>query len=180
MKRDERSDEGLLREFDFDRAIRGRFAYLWSPEQREAYLRHAPFADEENWRELVRRALDLLSAALFAYLVLVDGETPRRALIRSDDLDGGPPRRRPGISDPLAVRLAALRAEREWIPTPRPDHDRVQSLAWVERMGRFLTDAGSLRADLQEEVRLHLAGGGLTPAQIERRTEDAARLWRAA
>jgi hypothetical protein len=180
MKRGEGSDEGLVREFDFSRAIRGRFAYLWSPEQREEYLRHPPFADEENWREFVRRALDLLSAALFAYLVLVDGEAPRRALIRSDALDGGTPRRRPGVADPLAARLAALRAEREWIPTPRPDHDRVESLAWVERMGRFLTDAGSLREALEEEVRRHLAGGGLTPGEIERRTEEAARLWRAA
>jgi hypothetical protein len=180
MKRNEEAGGGGLRELGLTRAIRGRFAYLWSPEQREAFLRHPPFADEENWRELTRRALDLLSAALFAYLVLVEGETPCRAAVRSEALDGGAPRRRPGAADPLAGRLAAVGAEREWIPTPRPDHDREQSLAWVERMGRLLTEAGSLRADLEEEVRRHLAGGGLTPGEIERRTEEAARLWRAA
>lgn len=79
----------------------------------------------------------------------------------------------------LDRRLLALSEDRAWIeqaPGPEPRN----GAAWVERMGRILREAEEVREALEEDVRHHLAGGGLTPGEIERRTEEAARLWRAA
>jgi hypothetical protein len=174
MRTDEDENAFLMREFDSTRAIRGRFAYLFTPEQRDTFLRDAPFDDEQNWLRIVRTSFDGLGRAIFAHRVLVGGETPRRAAVRSGALHDS-------LCHPeLARRLARLRVDWDWIaPTP-PGAGRSERLGWIQRMGRILTEVGEVQADLQEEIRLHLAGGGLTPGEIERRTEEAARQWRAA
>jgi hypothetical protein len=171
--RDE-DDPFLMREFDFSRAVLGRFAYAFTPEQREDFLRKAPLDFERNWHAVAEEALDRVAARLFAYLVLVEGEPVRAASARSAAL-GPPPAAAPGI----VRRLGVVRAEREWLASPLPE-DRRERLGWVERAGRLLSAADALSAELREEVRRHLTGGGLPPGEIERRTEEAARLWRAA
>ena len=182
MKADDQSDE-MLPEFDFTRAIRGRWAYLWTPEQREEFLQKAPFDDEANWREYVHRALERLTEALFAYLVLVQGEPPRRAAVLSAALGVGPPAdgwRRQVVPPELDERLAALRAGRDWIAPPPADADRRYRMEWVVRMSLIFREAREIRADLEDEVSRHLAGGGLTPGEIERRREETEKLRRAA
>jgi hypothetical protein len=170
-------DDSLTREFDFGRAIRGRYAYRFTPEQRDAFLREAPFDDDAAWKALLCASLQSVEAALFAYLVLVGGESPTHAGVRSAALMGGEATLpRPGVDR----KLATLRAARTQAEPPTGEHGREARLAWRMRMGLVLTDAGDLRAELWASVRAHLADGGLTPPEIERRTAEAARLWHAA
>ena len=63
---------------------------------------------------------------------------------------------------------------------PHPESETRYGREWVERMWKLLREAGEVKAALEDAVRRHLASGGLTPGEIERRTEEAARLWRAA
>ena len=167
-------DEFLMREFDFDRGVANPFAALWTPEGRAAFLRDAAAASEKNWNAYVQEALDALASALFAHQVLVGGEAPARAAVRSAGLHAAERGTR------LGRRLSALRRERDRMSSLEPDAPRPRGAAWVEEMGRLLTEAIEVREALEKEVRSHLASGGLTPGEIERRTEETARIWRAA
>lgn len=167
-------DEFLMREFDFDRGVRNPFAALWTPEDRAAFLRDSAAASEKNWNSYVQEAFDALASALFAHQVLVGGETPRRAAVRSAGLHPAERGTR------LARRLSSLRRERERVSSSEPDAGGQRGAAWIEQMGRLLTEADEVRKALEDEVRSHLENGGLTPGEIERRTAEAARLWRAA
>lgn len=171
-------DEGIrMREFDFSRAIRGRFAYLWNEGQREEFLRRATFDDDGNWRAFVRTSLDGATLALFAYLVLVAGQTPSCAAAGAAAMRGGGAVA--GLPE-VERGLAVLRAGRARTEPPPEAADRRDRLAWRERMGRLTSEAAGVRTALWDEVRRHLAGGGMSPGEIRRRTEAAERLWRAA
>lgn len=164
------SPDGMLPEYDFRAAGRRRYAGRWSAEARESFLRDAAGRSAGEWSRYVRDALDQLVAALFAHQVLIGGESPRRASVRSRALEG----------ERWERRLIALRAEREWAAGAHPESERLHGSGWVERMHRILGEAQALRQELEDEVRRHLANGGLSAEEIRIRTEATERLRRAA
>lgn len=161
-------------------AGRGRYANRWTPESRAAFLRESAVADAAEWLGYVQQEMDGLVAALFAMRVIVCGDPPRNAAAGSAVLNPGPragARRCPAT---LESSLVAIRSEREWATGPHPERERLYSAAWRERMHRLARKARALRDDLEDEVSRHLAGGGLTPDEIERRREETEKLRRAA
>jgi hypothetical protein len=159
------------------RIIRG-----WSAEEREAFLREAALADEREWTGFVQRDLEDLARALFTYLMLVKREGAQRAATDCAALRIVPP----GcwgdcgsMLSRLGRSLARLRTDRGWLAT-QSECERLFTAEWVRRMSRVSRRASALRKSLEVEVVRHLAGGGLSPGEIRRRTEAAERLWRAA
>jgi hypothetical protein len=186
----ERDDDGMLLEYDFSNAVRGAFAGRWTPEEREQILRDSIVGTFRAWHRFARERVQALEAALFTRSVVTSPvlqardsasatTQPFRALIRLvGELDGGA--QLPGA---LYGRLAELADECRWAAQQAEDGIEgtpAERLAYIERLERIGREAEALKAEVDGLVQQHLARSGMSEQEIERTTEETAKLWRAA
>lgn len=189
----ETEDDEMLPEYDFSNAVRGAFANRWTPEEREAILRDSAIV---TVRELTRygdKEVRRVEAALFTLLVLAADEPVQKAVSHAAALlnpDRAPvlnalvaEGRDDGLVDQrLATRIRRLAGEREWLIQSRTEpYTGPGSLnAVADRLDAICAEAKALRVQVDALVEKHLAQRGLTEKEIERKTEETAKLWLAA
>jgi hypothetical protein len=186
-------EDEMLPEYDFGSAVRGAFAGRWTPEQRDQILRDSAAGSTHAWREFALVRVQQLEAALFTVLVLGTGANLRRRVRPSTR----PFDARPSHALPLLVRdlqrhdvfsgdmdrrLSRLAQECEWLLTAdaRTGNGPAEQRAHVERLERIGREANALRDAADALIRHRLESSGLSVREIERRTEETARLWLAA
>lgn len=181
----------MLPEYDLSRAVRGKFAGL-TGDQRATLSRESRTATVRAWADFAAERVHRLEAALFTYLVL--GPSARPSAVRDESLlcarstmrleefakDVGAD---PVLDDTHKRRFRSLVDEARWMAHGDPgeiEGSPTDRLAHVERLERLGREADALRAVLRERVEQHLEAGGLSRREIERKTEETAKLWRAA
>lgn len=174
-------DEDMLPEYDFSNAVRGKFANRWTPEEREALLRESSLG---SVRDLQAYALDEvrgLESALFVFLVLAGaGERKYRPRSLSELVEE---MRAASLLEPvMEEKLGRLVDEYAWLAQPRSEpYTGPGSLTPVlDRLDAIYALARELKLTIGTRLQQYLAGTGLSRQEIERRTEETARLWRAA
>ncbi|HST58185.1 MAG TPA: hypothetical protein VLK84_05850 [Longimicrobium sp.] len=139
------------------------------------------------------RQVEELETALFTFFVLAGHEpvqnAARHAATLLDPTQQGNPARlvqgpRPtGLTDPaLLNQLQAIAGQRGWVehPFPSSTNDRESLKPVLARLEPIYDEVRTLKARVERLVEQHLAGAGLSPHEIERRTEETAKLWLAA
>ncbi|HEX6042313.1 hypothetical protein, partial [Longimicrobium sp.] len=184
-------DDEMRREYDFAGAVRGRFASRWTQEQRERILRDSAVGTVWAWRSFALTRVQNLEASLFTLLVLGTGANPRRRVRpNTRAFDARPShalsrlvrdlRRRDVLPGELDQRLDALVREGEWLlanDAAGADGNSAEQRAHVERLEQIGRDADALREAADGLIRHRLEASGLSVPEIERRTEETARLW---
>jgi hypothetical protein len=186
-------DDEEMPEFDFSNGVRGAFANRWTPEEREAILRDSAYGTVRAMTQYAGEQLQALEAALFTYLVLAANETSHQAantaagLLKPHASSVSPPLKVRGIGSAFdadfASRLNKLASEREWLenqPPLAPYAGPGSFKAVVDRLKAIYDEARALKARVDELIQAHLARNGLSEQEIERKTEETARLWLAA
>lgn len=186
----EHDDDGMLLEYDFSNAVRGAFAGRWTPEEREQILRDSIVGTFRAWHRFARERVQALEAALFTRSVVTapilcarDSASattrPFHALVRLVREIGG------GVQIPEIIhhRLRALAEECRWAAQQAEEGIEgtpAERLAYIERLERIGREAEALKAEVDGLVQQHLARSGMSEQEIERTTEETARLWLAA
>lgn len=191
MKREEADD--LPAEVDFSAAARGRSADRFPPRGRDERLAGAWPAMVEELSAHTLRQVRELEATLFTFFVLAEREPVQKAARHAAAVldcagtlraDGTPDDRGDcGIGDAdLRARLRAVAEQRGWVRQPRPPFARNREAAQpvLLRLERIYDEVHALRRQIEAMMEERLVGAGMTPAEIERRTEETARLWTAA
>ena len=170
--------------------MRGKFASWFTPEQREQLLRDSIVGSARAWHQFAVERVRALEAALFTRSVVTtpvlrarDSASattqPFRALVRLvGEIDGGA--QLPGA---LYRRLADLAEECRWAAQQAEEGIEgtpAERLAYIERLERIGREAEALKAEVDGLVQQHLARSGMSEQEIERTTEETARLWLAA
>ena len=184
------SDDEMLPEYDFSNAVRGKFAGWFTPEEREQFLRRCAEGSARTWHRFARERVQALEAALFTRSVVTapvlcarDSASattrPFHALVRLvREIDGGA-----RVPRALHRRLTDLAEECRWA-APQAEEGiegtPTERLAYIERLERIGREAEALKAEVDGLVQQHLARGGMSEQEIERTTEEMARLWLAA
>lgn len=186
-------DDDVLPEYELSGGVRGRYANRLTPSEREESKRRA-------WPEMVNelssytlRQVEELETALFTFFVLAGHEpvqnAARHAATLLDPAHQGNPARlvqgtRPtGLTDAaLLNQLQAIAGQRAWVehPLPPSTDDRESLKPVLARLEAIYDEVRSLKARVELLVEQHLAGTGLSRQEIERKTEETARLWLAA
>lgn len=185
-------EDEMLPEYDFSNAVRGKFA--WTAEQREQIHRESVAGTAQAWHEFALVRVQRLEAALFTLLVLgasVKLRMPPRPSTKSFDV-------RPShaawqlvqdvrthglLSGEMNDRLDALVHECEWLNVQGPrgaEGGPAERRAHVQRLERIGREADALRDEADSLIRDLLEAGGFSVHEIERRTEETAKLWLAA
>lgn len=185
----DRDDDGMLPEYDFSNAVRGAFARRWTPEAREQILRDSITGSARAWYRFARERVQALEAALFTRsMVTTDVLTARdsassttqpfHALVRLvGEID------RAQLPKPLYRRLAILAEESRWASQQAEagiEGTPAERLAHIERLERIGREAEALKGEVDGLVQRHLARSGMSAQEIERTTEETAKLWLAA
>ncbi|WP_420128550.1 hypothetical protein [Longimicrobium sp.] len=185
----ERDEDGMLLEYDFSSAVRGAFANRWTPEEREQILRDSIIESARTWHRFARERVQALEAALFTrsmvttpVLCVRDSASattlPFHALVRLvGEID------RTQLPRMLYRRLADLADECGWAAQQAEDGIEgtpAERLAYVERLERIGREAEALKGEVDGLVQQHLARSGMSAQEIERTTEETAKLWLAA
>lgn len=186
-------EDEMLPEYDFSSAVRGTFAGRWTPEQREQILRDSAAGTTQAWHAFALARIQKLEAALFTLLVLGTGANLRRRVRPSTrPFDARPShalpqlvrdlRRHDVFSGEMDRRLTGLARECEWLlaADARTENGPAEQQAFVERLERIGREADALREAADAMIRHRLESSGLSVREIERRTEETARLWLAA
>ena len=186
----EHTDE-MPRKYDAAPVVRGAFADRWTPEQRERGLHGAIVESARAWHEFALTRVQALEAALFTYLSLSPSSSAPG--FAGGDVDTRPFRAlsplveelhdRSGLARELQRRLLALRRETEWAAEHGLEGAvgaAPQRLAHKERLERIGREADALKSALDQLVQEHLARSGMSEQEIERKTEETAKLWLAA
>lgn len=184
------SDDEMLPEYDFSNAIRGKFAGWFSPEERQQFLRRCAEGSARTWHRFALTRVQALEAALFTRSVVTTSvlrvrdsasatTRPFHALVRLfGEMDGGA--QLPGA---LYQRLEDLAEECRWA-AEQPEEGiagtPAERLAYIERLERIGREAEALKGEVDGLVQQHLARSGMSEQEIERTTEETARLWLAA
>lgn len=184
------SEDDMLPEYDFSNAVRGKFAGWFTPEDREEFLRRCAEGSARTWHQFARERVQALEAALFTHSVVTtpvlrvrDSASattrPFDALVRLvGEIEGGA-----RLPETLYQRLAALAEECRWAGQQAADGIEgtpAERLAYIERLERIGREAEALKAEVDANVQQHLARSGMSAQEIERTTEETARLWLAA
>lgn len=189
----EHLDDDEMPEFDFSNAVRGAFANRWTPAEREALLRDSAYGSVRTMTQYAGEQVQALEAALFSYLVLTGNQTSKQAANTAADLL----RHRAAALPPLKGRgngvaafdagfldrLQRLAAEREWLlnqPPLEPYTGPGSFKHVVDRLHALHKEARTLKARVDEMIQQHLARSGFSEQEIERKTEETAKLWLAA
>lgn len=184
-------------EYDFSGGVRGRHAAHMTAQDRDDLHRRAAAQDVQTWIAHSLLQVQAFEAALFAYFVLAENDSPEQAgkqaaaLFESQELQSlnqllaGLCDR--GISDEgLEDRLARLIDERNWLvhrsgyesQTASPPSE--QTLSRLTRLERSSDEARALKVRFDDLVKAHLANNGLSKHEIDKKTDEAANLWLAA
>lgn len=180
-------------EYDWSKAVRGKYANRATPGEQEERRSRAWPAMVEELSSYTLRQVQELESALFTFFVLAAHEPVQQAARRAVALLRGG-EARPwddrGV-DLLAARMvdrdfiAGLRevaGQRDWIERPFPatgcDRDSLEPV--LRRLETTYHQARALREQLGALIQQHLAADGMSRQEIERRTEETARLWLAA
>jgi hypothetical protein len=186
-------DDEMLPEYDFSNGVRGKYAGRWNAEQREQLLREASLGSVQTVGGYALEQVQALEAALFTYLVLAGHESVQSAtrrtaeLLQADDprplsvlvaAEGGTE----DLDETLVLRLKRLAGERDWLILPRNEsYTGPGSMRPVlDRLEAIHAEAKELRTCVDRLIERHLLGDGMTKQEIERKTEETARLWLAA
>jgi hypothetical protein len=183
------SDDEMLPEYDFSNAVRGTFAGWFTPEEREQFLRQCAEGSARTWHRFAMERVQALEAALFTRSVLTtpilrvrDSASattlPFLALVR---LVGEMDRAR--LPRTLYRRLTDFAEECRWAAQQAEDGIEgtpAERLAYVERLERIGREAEALKGEVDGLVQQHLARSGMSAQEIERTTEETAKLWLAA
>lgn len=187
-------DDDEIPEVDFSKGVRGAFANWWTPEEREALLRDSAYGSVRTMTKYAGEQVQALEAALFSYLVLAGAQTSDQAadmvarLLRHHAPSALPTMMACGSGSAVfdgafADRLRRMTDEREWLlnqPPLEPYTGPGSFKHIVERLHATYQEARSLKAHVDELIQQHLASRGLSEQEIERRTEETAKLWLAA
>lgn len=180
----------MLPEYDFSNAVRGAFAERWTPEQREQILRDSIVGTARAWHSFALERVQALEAALFTRSVVTtpllrarhsasSAAPPFSALVRLvGELDRGT--KLPGK---LYRRLVDLAEECRWAAQQAEegiDGTPAERLAYIERLERIGREAEAVKGEVDGLIHRHLARSGMSEQEIERTTEETARLWLAA
>jgi hypothetical protein len=186
-------DDEMRPEYDFSNGVRGKYAGRWTPEQREQLHRESSLASVRTVGGYALEQVQALEAALFTHLVLAGRQSVLSATRRTTELfqaDG------PGplseivagedgaalLDEALVLRLKALAADRDWLVLPREEvyTGPGSMLPVLDRLEAIYLEAKELRKIVDGVIERHLLGDGMTRQEIERKTEETARLWLAA
>ena len=180
-------------EYDFSGGVRGRHAVRRTPGEREEVNRRAAAGTAQALLAHAFQEIAAVEAAIFTFLVLARDSSPEDAVRKAVTwLDGDPDQvaehlRAHALADGHSeARFGHLATERYWLIHKCPDEMEaslaVPERTWsiVERLERIAEESQALKAHLQRLVEDHLAHGGLSRQDIERRTGETARLWRSA
>jgi hypothetical protein len=185
----ERDEDGMLLEYDFSNARRGAFADRWTPEEREQILHDSIVDTARAWHRFARERVQALEAALFTRSVVTtpvlcarDSASattlPFHALVRLvGEMD------RAQLPRTLSRRLTDFAEECRWAAQQAEDGIEgtpAERLAYIERLERIGREAEALKAQVDGLVQRHLARSGMSAQEIERKTEETAKLWLAA
>ena len=189
MKADQ-DDDGMLPEYDFSNAVRGKFADWFTPEEREELLRRSIVGTARAWHEFALERVQALEAALFTRSVVTapvpcvrDSAScttqPFSALVRLvGETDGGA-----RLPARLNRRLRELADECRWAAEHGEEGTQgtpAERLAHIERLERIGREAEALKGEVDGLVQRHLARSGMSEQEIERTTQETAKLWLAA
>lgn len=183
-------NDEMLPEYDFSHAVRGKFAGWFTPEEREQFLRRCAEGSARTWHQFALERVQALEAALFTHGVVTtpvlrarDSASattqPFHALVRLvGEIDSGArlPRR-------LYRRLGAMAEECRWAAQQAEEGIEgtpAERLAYIERLERIGREAEALKAEVDALIQRHLARSGMSEQEIERKTEETAKLWLAA
>jgi hypothetical protein len=185
----ERDEDGMLPEYDFSDAVRGAFAGRWTAEEREQILRDSIVCTARAWHQFALVRVQALEAALFTFGVVTtpaprwgsasSSTPPFDALVRLvGEIDRGA-----HLPATLSHRLCDLAQECQWAAEHGEEGavgmpaERLAHAARLEQLGR---EAEALKGEVDGLVQRHLARSGMSAQEIERTTEETARLWLAA
>ena len=185
-------EEDTLPEYDFSNGVRGVFAGRWTEEQKAQILRDSIEGSARAWHEFAAKRVQTLESALFGYLVLA--AAPYRPANLSALSADAPPfstlaeliaalRRCTRFGAELDSRFEALEVEARWAAAygaEGAEGTPAQRLAHMERLERIGREAEALAAAVEKLVQEHLARSGMSQQEIERKTEETAKLWLAA
>jgi hypothetical protein len=186
MRAEREEDDDMLPEYDFSNAVRGTFANRWTSEEREQILRDSIVGTARAWHQFALERVQALEAALFTRSVVTapisrgrgagSSTQPFNALVRLvGEIGQGAP-----LPRALHRRLMALADECRWAAehgeqgTEGTPPERQAHIERLERIGR---EAEALKAKVDGLVQQHLARSGMSEQEIERTTEETARLW---
>jgi hypothetical protein len=175
----EYEEDGMRPEYDFSQAVRGKFGNRWTPEERETLLRESAQGSVRTLNQYALEEVRELQAALFVLLKLSGADrVGTRAF--SELVENA--RNAVLLDPPMINRLQFLVHENEWLAQPRNEpYTGPGSLNSVH--GRIEGDcalARELKAQIEGKMEQQLMDDGFSTQEIERKTEEAARLWRAA
>jgi hypothetical protein len=184
-------------EYDFSGGVRGRHAARMTEREKEELLRRAAVQDVQTWIGYALLQVQSLEAALFTFLVLAHDHSPEQAVAKAAALldARGPDRLRQVVEDlrnrgladeELDARFRRVVDERNWL-VHRSGYEGQAPLAAAEktrlllrRLERISDEARALRTEIDALIEQHLAQGGLSPNEIDRRTGETKDLWLAA
>lgn len=183
------SDDEMRPEYDFSNAVRGTFADWFTPGEREQFLRRRAEGSARTWHQFALERVQALETALFTRSVVTapvprargagSSTQPFNALVRLvGEIGQGAPlpralhRRLNDLAD--ECRWAAEHGEEGIEGTP------AERLAHIERLERIGREAEALKTKVDGLIQQHLARSGMSAQEIERKTEETAKLWLAA
>jgi hypothetical protein len=189
MKAELEEDDGMLPEYDFSKAVRGAFAGRWTAEEREQIMRDSIVGTARAWHQFALDRVQALEAVLFTRSVVTapipcargarSSTRPFNALIRLvSELDKGAP-----LPRTLCRRLTHLADECRWAAEHGEEGTEgtpAERLAHIERLERIGREAEAVKAEVEGLVHRHLVRSGMSEQEIERKTEETAKLWLAA
>ncbi len=191
MKVDHEDD--ILPEYELSGGVRGRYAGRLTPSERAGSERRAWVEMVNELSSYTLQQVEELETVLFTFFVLaghqpVQNAARHAATLLDPEQDGKPAQvvqesRQTGLADPaLLNQLQAIAGQRAWVehPFPSSGDDRESLKPVLARLEAIYDEVRSLKARVALLVEQHLAGAGLSPQEIERRTEETAKLWLAA
>ena len=181
-------DDDMLPEYDFSNAVRGKYTDRFTPKGREEAARAAWEAMVCELSSHTLRQVRELEGALFTFFVLAGHEpvgnaARRAAAVLEGEGDARDRRHLPEPATPeLLAQLHSIAIQRTWVER-RPsasarDPDALKAV--LERLEAVYQEVRAMRERIVTLIEQHLAGTGLSVQEIERKTEETARLWLAA
>jgi hypothetical protein len=182
-------DDEMQPEYDFSNAERGKFADWFTPEEREQFLRRCAGGSARTWHQFALERVQALEAALFTRSVVTtpipgtrdagSSTQPFDALVRLvGEIGPGAP-----LPRTLRQRLTHLADECRWAAQQVEDGIEgtpAERLAHIERLERIGREAEAVKAEVDGLIHRHLVRSGMSEQEIERKTEETAKLWLAA
>jgi hypothetical protein len=177
-------DDEMRPEYDWSKAVRGTYANRFTPAERDELRRRAGPDMVQELTAYTLRQVQELESALFTFFVLAAQQPVQKAARRAAELlDSGGGTCECNLVDPgLLARLQGIAAQRQWVQHSlhgsQQDPESVKPV--LQRLETIYDEVRTTRRRVEELVQEHLAGAGMSTQEIERRTDETAKLWRAA